>query len=242
MAKPHELEICAETLQACHAAEEGGANRMELCSALGQGGVTPSRGLIRAAIGGCRLPVHVLLRPRTGNFLYSAEEFAVLCDDLRDALEMGAAGVVVGVLTARHEVDRERTATLVRLAGGAPVTFHRALDRTRDLLAALDAAIELGCSRVLTSGGQPTAVEGAGMLREMVERAQGQICIAAGGGVSAKSAPLLRAIPGLDFHASLRQPAESSSAAVDPLWIDDSSGSAVSVKDVRGLRRALGLG
>ena len=113
-----EFELCAETLQACEAAAAGGADRIELCAALGEGGVTPSRGLIRAVVAATALPVHVLVRPRAGGFVYSDAEFAVICADVEDALSLGAAGVVVGMLTASLAVDVARTREVVRLAAG----------------------------------------------------------------------------------------------------------------------------
>lgn len=236
-----EFEICAETLQACHAAVAGGADRIELCSALNDGGVTPSHGFIRAAVASSTIPVHVLLRPRAGNFVYSAEEFDVICSDLEDALTLGATGVAAGILTPQHEVDRDRMASLVRLAEGHPVTFHRAFDRTRNLLDAFAALVDAGCSRLLTSGGQPHSSAGAKMLAVLAGQAEGRIRVAAGGGVSLASAPLLRGIPGLDFHASMRPRVPGSSASSDPLWHDHAAHGSIMSEDVLSLRAALGL-
>ncbi len=145
-----QLEICAETLQACVAAREGGADRIELCSDLVEGGVTPSHGLIRRAILESKLPVHVMLRPRAGNFVYSAAEFDVICSDLEHAAQLGAAGVVCGILREDNTVDEEKTAKLAKLAGPMEVTFHRAFDETPDLAQALEDVIACGCRRVLT--------------------------------------------------------------------------------------------
>ncbi len=227
-----ELEICVETLQACGAAGEGGADRVELCAALGEGGVTPSRGMLRAAVASSAVPVHALLRPRAGDFVYSAAEFGVMCADLEDALEAGAAGVVLGLLTAVGEIDRVRTAELVRRAQGRPVTFHRAFDHTRDLGASLEVLVDVGCARVLTSGGRPTVMEGFGVLEGLAARAAGRLRVAAGGGVRLENARELLRIAGLDLHASLLGRREGSG---DPLWAEEGAGRVLSVASVRTL-------
>ncbi len=240
-----ELEICAETLQACEAAREGGADRIELCSALSESGLTPSHGLIRAAIERGGLPVHVLLRPRGGDFVYSDAEYETMREDLRHAAALGAAGVVLGLLHRDGSVDRERTAALVALAGPLPVTFHRAFDRSRDLPQSLETIIGCGCARLLTSGGEPTAAQGVGMLRQLARQAAGRLRIAAGGGVRPQTAASLIGQVRVDLHASLRTivRAAVSSQAPDPLWNSPESGSPeaaqVSAGDVRQLASLL---
>jgi len=199
-----EFELCAETLQACEAAELGGADRIELCAALSEGGVSPSRGFLKAALSSVKTPVHVLIRPRSGDFVFTENEFRAMCDDVEDAVGLGAAGLVVGLLTAGGVIDAEHLAQLVELASGLPVTFHRALDRTRDLTKSLETVIGLGCNRVLTSGGEPTVMEGRTSLERMCAHAAGRIRVAAGGGVALANAASLLKIPGLDLHGSLR--------------------------------------
>ena len=211
-----EFELCAETLQACEAAAAGGADRIELCAALGEGGVTPSRGLIRAVVAAIALPVHVLVRPRAGGFVYSDAEFAVMCADVEDALSLGAAGVVVGMLTASLAVDVARTREVVRLAHGEPVTFHRAFDMTADLGESLRLLMDAGVARVLTSGGEPNVDAGFASLERLAVFADGRVRIAAGGGVTLQNAARLAAVPGLDLHASLRP--KVAAADGDPLW------------------------
>lgn len=230
-----ELEICVETLQGCEVAVEGGADRIELCAALSEGGVTPSHGLIRAAVIASPLPVHVLIRPRSGNFVYSADEFQVMCADVEDAVELGAAGLVLGLLTRAGEVDRVRTAELVGRAGDRPVTFHRAFDQTQDLFTGLEALIDLGCSRILTSGGRQSVMGGFDTLRALTARAAGRIRIAAGGGVTLQNAVHLTGIKGLDLHASLRAKSPAAAVAGDPLWSDTGVPDAVSAEAVRAL-------
>lgn len=214
-----QLEICMETLPAGRAALAGGADRVELCAALSVGGLTPSHALIAAAIKDCGLPVHVLIRPRAGGFVYGEEEFRLQLDDVRHCRALGAAGCVVGLLTADAQVDVPRTRALVEEAGGMEVTFHRAFDHSRDLNEALEQVIEAGCRRVLTSGGQPSVSAGRDRLAELVRLAAGRLRIAAGGGVTLESAPRLVEIAGLDLHASLRRKQPPQSAAqTDPLW------------------------
>lgn len=199
------LEICAETLQACIAAREGGADRIELCSALIEGGLTPSHGLIRCGIIESQLPVHVLLRPRAGDFTYSASEFDVICTDLEHAASLGAAGVVCGVLREDKTVDLEKISKLVQLAGPLEVTFHRAFDETQNLHEALEDVIACGCRRILSSGAKPSAIEGEFALQALVDQARGRIRIAAGGGITVSSAANLLARTEVDLHASLRR-------------------------------------
>ncbi len=241
-----ELEICAETLQACDAAREGGADRIELCSALSESGLTPSHGLIRAAIRRSGLPVHVLLRPRAGDFVYSDAEYETMRDDLLHAAELGAGGVVLGLLLRDGTVDAERTGALVALAGPLPVTFHRAFDRSKNLPDALETIIGCGCARLLSSGGEPTATEGVAMLRKLTRQAAGRIRIAAGGGIRLGTAGALIGQVRVDLHASLRNGNRPAMALPvrDPLWNDPEDGSTaaapVSAEDVRQLASLLG--
>ena len=199
------FELCAESIDACLAAQPGGADRIELCSALSEGGVTPSHGLIREAVRRANLPVHVLLRPRGGDFVYTQAELAVMREDLRHLRELGAAGVVLGILTPENTVDLPRTRELVSLAGPLEVTFHRAFDEIARLDLALEDVIASGCRRILTSGGERDVAAGAASLRQLVDRATGRIAIAVGGGLRLDNAAHLAAATGAaHFHGSLR--------------------------------------
>jgi copper homeostasis protein len=225
-----ELEVCAETLPAVAAANAGGADRIELCAALSEGGVTAGVGFMREAIAASKIPVHVLVRPRSGGFVYSAAEFRMVCADAEAALSLGAAGIVVGSLTIDGDVDVAQTAELLKIADGKPVTFHRAFDLARDLRESLRVVMDLGCSRVLTSGGEPMVLEGLTMLRELTTLAAGKIRIAAGGGVSLQNAAVVAQVPGLDLHGSFRRkpPVED---VRDVLWQKNDPW--VEVEDVR---------
>ena len=200
------LEICAGSLASALAAEAGGADRIELCQGLELGGLTPSAGLLHAVRARVKLPVMVLLRPRPGHFVYSADEYAVLQDDLTIALNHGADGVVLGLLTPDHRVDVARTRALVARAGQRPVTFHRAFDECEDLAQSLEDVIATGCQRLLTSGGEPTAVEGQATLQKLVQQAEGRIHIMPGAGLTPANIASLAATTGAaEFHASARQ-------------------------------------
>lgn len=199
------VEISVESVASALAAEEGGAQRVELCSALREGGVTPSLGLLRATRARLALSLQVLIRPRSGDFLYSNEDFAIMRDDVVLAAREGADGVVFGILTPAGEVDVERTRELTELAHPMQVTFHRAIDMARDLDAALGDILRCGCDRVLTSGGAASAMQGREQLRALVQAADERIAVMAGGGVRpANVAELARATDIAEFHASLR--------------------------------------
>lgn len=177
------VEAAVETLDSALAAERAGADRIELCDNLSDGGTTPGAGLIAAVAERTQLPVFVLIRPRAGGFVYSDDEFDVMIRDIELAGRMGIAGIVTGALTPDGRVDAERTHTLVKAAAGLPVTFHRAIDSAVDLPTALEEAIEAGASRVLTSGGAATALEGVDLIAALVDQARKRITIIAGGGI-----------------------------------------------------------
>ena len=196
------VEAAVESLDDALSAVAGGAGRLELCARLDVGGTTPDLALIECVVREARVPVLAMIRPRGGDFVHSSAELARMHADVRDALRAGAAGVVLGALDATSRVDVAATASLVRAAGGAPVTFHRAIDDTPDALEALDVLIELGVARVLTSGGAPTALDGAEVLAALVQRAGDRVTIVAGGGVRGDNARLVVEQTGVrELHA-----------------------------------------
>jgi copper homeostasis protein len=202
--RPIIFELCAETMDACLAARDGGAQRIELCSGLSEGGLTPGHGFVREAVRQSGLPVHVLVRPRGGGYVYSADEVAVMAADIAHIKTLGAAGVVLGLLQKDGSVDVATTRELVELAQPMEVTFHRAFDSTPSLEAALEQVIAAGCKRVLTSGGHRDVVQGAFVLAALVEQAAGRIDIAVGGGLRLQNAAVLaRATGATHFHGSL---------------------------------------
>jgi len=182
------VEAAVESLDDALAAVAGGADRLELCANLDDGGTTPSAALITAVREKVELPVLVMIRPRGGDFMYSDAELSRMYEDIAMARVLGASGVVFGVLDTFERLDLERTAALVEAAEGLPVTFHRAIDRVARRVVAIDALAALGVARVLTSGGASTASEGTDELRAMVHRAEERLVIVAGGGVRASNA------------------------------------------------------
>lgn len=199
------FELCVDTIDGCRVARDGGAARIELCSGLSEGGVTPSHGLIARAVDYAELPVHVLIRPRGGDFFYSDAELEMMAEDIRHAKALGVSGVVVGVLNKEHGVDMAHLHALVALAKPACVTFHRAFDKAASLPAALEDIIEAGCDRVLTSGGCENVVDGAETLQALVVQAGSRIDIAVGGGLRVANAVEVARRTGAEhFHGSLR--------------------------------------
>ncbi|MEX1023927.1 MAG: copper homeostasis protein CutC [Planctomycetota bacterium] len=197
------LEIVTETVDGARVAAAAGAGRIELCAGLGEGGTTPSAGAILGARRSIDCELTVLLRPRRGDFLYSAAEYETLRADLGVARNLGADAVALGVLASDGAIDRERTARLVDEARPLAVTFHRAFDVTRELEATLDVLIELGVERVLTSGGAANVDLGRETIGALVDRAAGRIGIMAGGGVTERNVRRLVLTTGVEeIHCS----------------------------------------
>lgn len=201
-------ELCAYDLDACEAARRAGVARVELCASPYEGGTTPSAGMIRLARRIEGLQLWTMIRPRGGDFLYSAAEIAVMEEEIRMARRCGVDGVVLGALTADGRVDEELLRRLVETARPLPVAFHRAFDMTRDLPQALETLVRAGCCRVLTSGGCDKAVQGIDTLRRLVAQAAGRIEIMAGSGVGPDNARLLAAtgVDALHFSARTMRP------------------------------------
>ena len=203
------VEIAVQDLEGVRIALGEGADRVELCSALGVGGLTPSPGMIElaaaiATAAGRPDFVNVLVRPRAGGFVYSGQEIEVVLRDIRQLRELGAGGVVLGVLDDRGHVDVDTTAALVDAAGPMTVTFHRAIDVASRRGRAVEKLAGLGVHRLLTSGSAPRAIEGIAALREMVQAAAGRVQVMAGGGIDAEDIPTLAAA-GVDaVHLSAR--------------------------------------
>ncbi|MCP2165020.1 copper homeostasis protein CutC [Goodfellowiella coeruleoviolacea] len=211
------LELSVDTLAGAVAADALGADRVELCAAAVDGGLTPSRGVVARAVRGChRAEVHVLIRPRGGDFTYTGDEVAAMVADIADAVEAGAAGVVTGALDAAGRVDRAVLRELVAAARGRPVTFHRAIDVSADPLAALAEVADLGVARVLTSGAATTAEAGAALIAEMVRQAPPGVAIMACGGIRPHNARAVLAATGVrDLHAAPRRPVRSAALGAD---------------------------
>jgi copper homeostasis protein len=201
------VEACVQTLASAVAAEAAGADRIELCVNLAEGGVTPSAGSLRAARSRVQIPIHVLIRPHVGDCVYDEGEFEAMLLDIREARRSGADGVVLGALTRDATVDREMTARLAAAARPLAVTFHRAVDQTPDLGAAVATLVDLGIDRVLTSGGAETAEQGIPTLANLVGRFGASITFLAGGGVRADNAArIVRTTRVPELHLGPRLP------------------------------------
>lgn len=201
MAK-YTLEVCAGDIESAMAARNGGAQRIELCSALSEGGITPSAGLAAEAAE-LGMTVHALIRPRSGDFLYTPAEVRTMATDIKMLKQLGIDGVVIGCLTKDGDIDVEACQQLVDAAQGMSITFHRAFDRCRQPLKALEQIIALGCHRLLTSGQAATALEGKEMIKQLVNQANDRIIIMPGCGVNADNAAEILTYTGAkEIHAS----------------------------------------
>lgn len=207
----YQFEVCANSVESCIAAQAGGANRVELCAGIPEGGTTPSYGdivIAREVLTKTRL--HVIIRPRGGDFLYSPIEQRIMLKDISNAHRLEADGVVFGCLTADGDIDMPLMRQLMEASQGMSVTFHRAFDVCRNPQEALEQIIELGCDRILTSGGQSTAEAGIPLLKELQQQAAGRITLLAGCGVNENNIARIAAETGIhEFHFSARENMES---------------------------------
>ncbi len=240
------LEVCAGDIDSVYAAAQGGAARVELCSALYEGGITPSASFIRKAREVHGLKVHVLIRPRGGDFLYTPVEINMMCEDIRIAVDSGADGVVIGALDREGRVDKDACAKLMAAANGIAVTFHRAIDMCRDAFEAIEDIAELGCNRILTSGLASSAYIGADMLRHMQIAAGKRMIIIAAGGVNAENATDIISRSGcMEIHASARQKVSSGmlfrrdSVSMGAKDVDEYSRLSTNINEVRSIVEAI---
>jgi copper homeostasis protein len=202
------LEICVDSLDLAVAAARGGADRLEVCGPLFDGGITPSAGLVAAARRRVDLPLAMLVRPRAGSFTPSPAEFDVMREDILYARKVGVNIVVLGLLHPDHTIDVERTAQLVELARPLEVTFHRAFDAAPDLEKALPAVLQTGATRILTSGGRPSAAQGAPTVKALQGAARKEIGFLFCGGITAATVgPALETVDVPEIHAGLRHSA-----------------------------------
>ncbi|MDY0103189.1 MAG: copper homeostasis protein CutC [Lentimicrobium sp.] len=198
-----QIEVCAASVESALSAEQGGADRIELCSALSEGGLTPSAGMIKYACKNLSIPVFVLIRPRTGDFLYSSAEFETMKEDILTAKTLGAKGIVVGMLNADGSIDFARMKVLMDYAKPMEVTFHRAFDMVKDPFVALEEIINLGCQRILTSGQASSALQGISMLEQIIKKAENRIKIMPGSGINPKNlTQIAKASGAREFHFS----------------------------------------
>ncbi len=199
------IEIATSDFSTTKAAVEGGADRIELCDNLADGGTTPSFGMIKKCREAFHIALYPIIRPRGGDFLYNDEEFSIMLQDVKLCKELGCDGVVIGLLHADGTIDVKRSAQLVEAAYPMGVTFHRAFDRCKDPYAALEQIIEMGCERILTSGQKPAAPDGVELIADLNKLADDRIIIMPGSGVRKENIKMLADKTGCtEFHSSLR--------------------------------------
>ena len=239
----YQIEIATSDFLTTHSAVEGGADRIELCANLAEGGTTPSAGLVRK----CREVFNVLLypiiRPRGGDFLYTKEEFEIMLHDIKLFKEYGCDGVVIGLLQADGTIDLSRTAKLAAAAYPLGVTFHRAFDRCLDPFAAMEQLIGIGCERILTSGQQPEAPAGVELIARLNQAADNRIIIMPGSGVRVNNVRQLADQTGCtELHSSLRRKTKSSMQFIHPAFASSEESymnNAIDAEEVRQLKKAL---
>lgn len=199
------LEIIGFNISSCVIAQEAGANRIELCDGPGEGGTTASYGFIKEARKKLQISLYPIIRPRGGDFLYSDDEFSIMKQDIMMCKNLGCDGIVTGLLHKDGSIDKERCSRLVDLAYPLGVTFHRAFDRAVNPQEALNDIIDCGFERILTSGQKPTALEGAGLLAELVKKAADRIIIMPGSGLQPDNiTDIARKTGAVEFHSSAR--------------------------------------
>ncbi len=200
------FEVCVDNIQSVQTASQAEVDRVELCSALSVGGLTPSYGFLKQAIGYENLSHHVMIRPRSGNFIYNDEEIEQMLFDIQMAKNLGADGVVFGVLDASGHIDKEKCKILLQAAQGMQATFHRAFDLCSDHRQALEDIIKLGFQRILTSGQHKTALDGKHIIKDLVTQSNGRIEIMAGSGITSENVlEIVRTTNVSDVHFSAKK-------------------------------------
>ncbi|MCU7548787.1 copper homeostasis protein CutC [Chitinophagaceae bacterium LB-8] len=238
------IEIATTDFITTESAVKGGADRIELCSAISEGGLTPSMGHIRKCREMFDLPIFPIIRPRSGDFLYTDEEFDLMMSDVKLCKELGCNGVVIGFLLNDGMIDKVRIETVVRAAYPMEVTFHRAFDRCKDPFIALEELIEAGCQRILTSGQQIKATDGLDLIKQLIEAAGDRIIIMPGSGLNPANIKYVAEATGArEFHGALRSSAESKMEFMLPSFaaIGDYINPAIKENDVREFKKALML-
>lgn len=206
----YQFEVCANSVESCLAAQKGGAHRVELCAGISEGGTTPSYGEIVAARELLDIKLHIIIRPRVGDFLYNEQEVRIMENDIQMARQLGVDGVVFGCLTPQGHIDTTNIKRLIEAAKGLSVTFHRAFDVCIDPYQALEELIALGVDRILTSGQQPTALKGLPLIKELIQKSANRIIILPGSGINENNIlQIAQASNASEFHFSARENRES---------------------------------
>ena len=237
------IEIATSDFLTTKSAVEGGADRIELCANLTEGGTTPSYAHIKKCREAFDIALFPIIRPRGGDFLYTKDEFEIMKNDIKLCNELGCEGIVIGLLNMDGTIDMTRTSELIEHAYPMDVTFHRAFDRCKDPFAALEELIEIGCQRILTSGQKPTVSEGVDLIAALNRKADDRIVIMPGSGVRKENIKMLADKTGcVEFHSSLRGKAKSPMQFIHPAFANSEesySNNEISPDEVRALRNAL---
>jgi copper homeostasis protein len=237
------IEIATSDFSTTKSAVEGGADRIELCANLTEGGITPSHGHLKRCREAFDVLLYPIIRPRGGDFLYTKDEYETMVTDVKLCKQLGCDGIVIGLLNMDGTIDFARTSELIELAYPMGVTFHRAFDRCVDPFAAMEELIEIGCERILTSGQKPTAQEGVELITKLNKAADGRIIIMPGSGVRKENIKSLAEKTGCtEFHSSLRSKSKSAMQFVHPSFENSEesyTNSAIKSEEVKNLINAL---
>jgi copper homeostasis protein len=237
------IEIATSDFLTTKSAVEGGADRIELCANLAEGGTTPSYGHIKQCRESFNVLIYPIIRPRGGDFLYNVEEFEIMLQDVKLCKQLGCDGVVIGLLNSDGSIDIKRTSKLIEAAYPLGVTFHRAFDRCRDPFEAMQQLIEIGCERILTSGQKPAAPEAVDLIAQLNKAADERIIIMPGSGVRKENIKILAEQTGcVEFHSSLRGKVKTAMEFIHPAFADSEESymnNAIDVNSVRAFRKAL---
>jgi len=240
--KKYIIEIATSDFATTQSAVEGGADRIELCANLAEGGTTPSYGTIKQCREAFSVSLYPIIRPRGGDFLYTKSEFDIMLQDVKLCKKLGCDGIVIGLLNMDGTIDTVRTAQLIEAAYPLGVTFHRAFDRCKDPFEALEQLIEIGCERILTSGQQPSVVDGVELVAELNKKTDERIIIMPGSGVRKENIKMLaEKTDCTEFHSSLREKESSKMAFIQEAFKDSAESymnNAISVEEVKALRDA----
>lgn len=214
----YKLEVIAFNIESCKAAQEAGANRIELCASPFEGGTTPSYSFIEAARKVLHIDLFVMIRPRGGDFLYTEEDFDIMKNDIAICKQLGVDGIVFGILTTEGKVDKQKCRTLVESAYPMHCTFHRAFDRVADPRESMEDLIDIGFERILTSGLHPKAMEGADTIASLIKQSGSRIIIMPGSGINSENILELAEVTGAhEFHTSARKLSPRKTSYNNPL-------------------------
>jgi copper homeostasis protein len=241
--KKYLIEIATSDFATTRSAVEGGADRIELCANLAEGGTTPSYGTIKQCREAFSVSLYPIIRPRGGDFLYTKDEFEIMLQDVKLCKQLGCDGIVIGLLNMDGTIDIARTAALIEDAYPLGVTFHRAFDRCKDPFEALEQLIDIGCERILTSGQKPSVVDGVDLVAELNKKADERIIIMPGSGVRKENIKMLaEKTDCVEFHSSLRSKESSKMQFIHPAFkdsVDSYFNNTVAIEDVGNLRNVL---